>query len=292
MNRSPLIPRALFVETMVTSPWTILRRTGAALILTGLFSTAASAATCRDPAGFEKWLQDIRREAIAQGISARAVDTGLAGVTFDQAVMRKDRGQGAFRVPFEQFVKTRVTTGRVTRAAQQLRQRAALFRSIEQRYGVPGPVIAAIWAMETDFGAVMGNMPVIQSVATLAYDCRRTERFTGELFAALRVLDRGDLTPGEMKGAWAGEIGQTQFMISNYLKYAVDFDGNGRPDLVRSVPDVLASTANYLRGHGWQRGAGWNPGEPNFAAIKEWNKSDNYARAIALFASKLASSED
>ena len=142
--------------------------------------------------------------------------------------------------------------------------------------------------METDFGAVMGNMPVIRSVATLAYDCRRTERFTGELFAALRVLERGDLSPAEMKGAWAGEIGQTQFMISNYHKYAVDFDGDGHPDLIRSVPDVLASTANYLKGHGWQRGAGYGPGQPNFAVIREWNKSENYARAIALFASKLA----
>ena len=273
----------------MTSPWTtILRRAGAAAFVLGLGSTAASAATCRDPAGFDKWLGDIKREAVAKGISSRAVEAGLAGVSFDQAVMRKDRGQGAFRVPFEQFVKSRVTAGRVSRAASQLKQRAALFRSIEGRFGVPGEVIAAIWAMETDFGAVMGNMSVIQSVATLAYDCRRTERFTGELFAALRVLDRGDLTSGEMKGAWAGEIGQTQFMISNYEKYAVDFDGDGHPNLIRSVPDVLASTANYLKGHGWQRGAGWNPGEPNFAAIKEWNKSDNYARAIALFASKLS----
>lgn len=261
---------------------------GIAFALIGLQAGAASAATCRDPAGFEKWLGDIRREAIAQGISARAVDSGLAGVKFDQAVMRKDRGQGAFRVPFEQFVRSRVTAGRVSRAAAQLRQRAALFRSIEQRFGVPGPILAAIWAMETDFGAVMGNMPVIQSVATLAYDCRRTERFTGELFAALRVVDKGDLSPSALRGAWAGEIGQTQFMVSNYDKYGVDFDGNGHADLIHSVPDVLASTANYLRAHGWQRGAGWNPGQPNFAAIREWNKSENYARAIALFASKLS----
>lgn len=261
-----------------------------ALALTA--ATAASAATCRDPAGFDKWLDDIRREAVAQGISRRAVEAGLNGVKFDQAVYRKDRGQGAFRVPFEQFVAKRVTAARVRAAANQLRQRAALFSQIEQRFGVPGPVIAAIWAMETDFGAVMGTMPVVQSVATLAYDCRRTERFTGELFAALRVIDKGQLSPSEMRGAWAGEIGQTQFMISNYDKYAVDFDGNGRPDLIRSVPDVLASTANYLRGHGWQRGAGWNPGQPNFAVIKEWNKSDNYARAIALFASKLAGEAD
>ena len=266
-------------------------RFGAALGGFVLSATAAGAATCRDPAGFEKWLGDIRQEAVAQGIQPRAVDAGLAGVTFDQAVMRKDRGQGAFRVPFDQFVKTRVTAGRVARARGQLRQRADLFARIEQRFGVPGAVIAAIWAMETDFGAVMGNMPVIRSVATLAYDCRRTDRFKGELFAALRVLQKGDLTKDEMKGAWAGEIGQTQFMISNYDKFGVDFDGNGQADLIRSVPDVLASTANYLRGHGWQRGQGYEPGQPNFAAIKEWNKSDNYARAIALFASKLEGGE-
>lgn len=262
----------------------------AAAILAASFMTglSAEAATCRDPAGFDKWLGDIRREAIAQGISARAVDAGLAGVTFDQAVMRKDRGQGAFRVPFEQFVKTRVTAGRVARAAQQLRQRADLFARIEKRFGVPGPVLAAIWAMETDFGAVQGNMPVVRSVATLAFDCRRTERFTGEVFAALRVIDRGDISPAALRGAWAGEIGQTQFMMSSYDKYGVDGDGDGRVDLVHSAPDVLASTANYLKGHGWQTGAGWNPGQPNFAAIREWNKSENYARAIALFASKLA----
>lgn len=253
-----------------------------------LLAGAAEAATCRDPAGFDKWLGDIRREAIAQGIAPRAVETGLAGVAFDQAVMRKDRGQGAFRVPFEQFVRSRVTAGRVARARQQLRERAALFERIEQRFGVPGEVVAAIWAMETDFGAVMGTMSVVQSVATLAYDCRRTERFTGELFAALRVIERGDLPPSQLRGAWAGEIGQTQFMISNYQKFGVDFDGDGHADLIHSVPDVLASTANYLRGHGWQRDAGWSPGEPNFAAIKEWNKSDNYARAIALFATRLA----
>ena len=262
-----------------------------ALIASLLGAGAASAATCRDPAGFAKWLGDIRQEAVAQGIQPRVVDAGLSGITFDDAVMRKDRGQGAFRVPFDQFVKTRVTSGRVSRARGQLRQRAELFGRIEQRFGVPGSVVAAIWAMETDFGAVMGNMSVIRSVATLAYDCRRTDRFKGELFAALRVLQKGDLSAAEMKGAWAGEIGQTQFMISNYDKFAVDFDGNGHADLIRSVPDVLASTANYLRGHGWQRGQGYAPGQPNFAAIKEWNKSDNYARAIALFASKLEGGE-
>ncbi len=268
-----------------------LRSTALAALFALTSLGAAQAATCRDPAGFEKWLGDIRQEAVAQGISARAVDSGLEGVTLDPAVLRKDRGQGAFRAPFETFIRTRVTAGRVQRAAGQLRSRAALFSQIEQRFGVPGPVLVAIWAMETDFGAVQGNLSVVRSVATLAYDCRRTERFTNELFSALRVIQRGDLSPSQLRGAWAGEIGQTQFMISNYDKYAVDFDGDGHADLIHSAPDVLASTANYLKSHGWQRGAGWGPGEPNFAAIREWNKSENYARAIALFADKVSGKE-
>jgi len=148
-------------------------------------------------------------------------------------------------------------------------------------------VVVAIWGLETDYGVNQGKMSVVRSVATLAYDCRRTDKFQGELLDALRIVGRGDMASANMKGDWAGEIGQTQFLPSSYYKYAVDFDGNGRRDLVNSVPDVLASTANYLKGHGWQRGQGWGPGEPNFVVIKEWNKAEVYAKTIALFADKL-----
>ena len=155
------------------------------------------------------------------------------------------------------------------------------FGRIEQDYGVPAPIIVAIWGLETDFGAVNGDFETLRALATLAYDCRRTEKFQAELLDALRLIERGDLSPGAMRGDWAGELGQTQFMPSSYLKYAVDF-GGGR-DLIRSVPDALASTANYLRAYGWQRGDGWEPGEPNFAVIQQWNKADVYSRTIALF---------
>lgn len=248
----------------------------------------ASAATCRDPAGFEKWLGDIQREAVQQGISPRAVQTGLAGVTFDQSVVNKDRGQKVFRQSFEQFAGRMVSSYRLKTGAAMLKRHAGTLSRIEQRYGVPAPVLVAIWGLETDFGAVRGNLPVIRSVATLAYDCRRTELFQAHLFDALRIVERGDLSPSEMRGAWAGEMGQTQFMPSSYVKYAVDFDGNGRADLLHSPADVLASTANYLRGHGWVRGQDWSPGTANFAAIREWNKSQVYAQTIAYFASKLA----
>jgi membrane-bound lytic murein transglycosylase B len=144
----------------------------------------------------------------------------------------------------------------------------------------------AIWGLETDFGAGNGNFPTIRSLVTLAYDCRRSEMFHAELLDALRLVDRGDLTPGEMRGAWAGELGQTQFMPSSYLKFAVDY-GGGR-NLIRSVPDVLASTANFLKSYGWLRGQPWGPGTANFSVIQQWNKSDVYSRTIAYFADRLA----
>ncbi len=149
-------------------------------------------------------------------------------------------------------------------------------------------MLVAIWGLETDFGVNTGKFSTIRSLATLAFDCRRADTFRAELLDALRIVERGDLAPTEMRGAWAGEIGQTQFMPSSYLKFAVDFDGNGRRDLLRSTPDVLASTANFLAGHGWQRGKGWEPGSANFAVIQEWNKSEVYARTIVYFADQLA----
>jgi lytic murein transglycosylase len=261
----------------------------ASFLAAALFTAGqASAATCRDPAGFEKWLGDIRQEAAAQGISQQAIQSGLAGVTFDQSVINKDRGQGVFRQSFEQFAGRMVSAGRLRGGANMLKRHAATLARIEQQFGVPGPVLVAIWGLETDFGAVRPNLSVIRSVASLAFDCRRSEFFQPHLFDALRIVDRGDLTPAEMRGQWAGEMGQTQFMPSSYVKYAVDFDGDGRADLLRSPADVLASTANYLKGHGWVRGGDWQPGSQNFEAIRAWNKSQVYSRTIAYYATKLA----
>jgi lytic murein transglycosylase len=257
----------------------------AAILLT---AGQASAATCRDPAGFEKWLGDIRQEAAAQGISSEAIRAGLSGITFDQSVIGKDRGQGVFKQSFEQFAGRMVSPSRLRTGASMLKRHAATLARIEQRFGVPGPILVAIWGLETDFGAVRGNMATIRSVATLAYDCRRTEFFKAHLFDALRIVDRGDLAPSEMRGAWAGELGQTQFMPSSYVKYAVDFDGDGRADLLRNPVDVLASTANYLKSHGWVKGGDWSPGSPNFEALRQWNKSQVYSQTVAYFASKLA----
>jgi lytic murein transglycosylase len=247
----------------------------------------ALAGRCQDPAGFPAWIETVKGEAAAQGISRRTL-AALDGVTPDGRVIALDRSQKAFKQSFEQFAAQRITKGRLDKGARLLRSHAGLLGAIERRFGVPGPVIVAIWGLETDFGANTGNMSVLRSLATLAYDCRRTEMFQRELMSALQIVDRGDVAAGQLRGAWAGEVGQTQFLASNYVRFAVDFDGDGRHDLIRSVPDVLASTANYLKSHGWQRGGDWQPGSANFQTIKTWNKSDIYARTIALFASRLA----
>ena len=250
----------------------------------------ALAAECQPAGGFDSWLATFRQEAAAKGISQRGLDA-LDGVTHDPAVLSHDRGQQVFRQSFEEFAGRMVSTYRLKKGANLLLQHASLLSRIEQQYGAPGPVLVAIWGLESDFGANTGKFATIRSLATLAHDCRRTDMFQAELLAALRIVDRGDLSPSEMRGAWAGELGQTQFMATSYLKFAVDFDGNGRRDLLRSVPDVLASTANYLKGYGWKRGQGWEPGEANFDVLLEWNKSQVYSRTIALFASRLAGRE-
>jgi lytic murein transglycosylase len=169
-----------------------------------------------------------------------------------------------------------------------MRTHRATLERIEQRFGVPAPILIAIWGLETNYGAdTAGKYSILRSLATLAYDCRRSEFFAAHLLDALRLVQRGDLTAAELRGGWAGEIGQTQFLPSGYFKYAVDFDGDGRRDLVHSVPDILASTANFLKGHGWQAGQSWEPASANYAVIKEWNRAEVYQRTIAVMAVKL-----
>ena len=250
-------------------------------------ATAAIAAVPCGASNFQSWLDDFKAEAAAKGISQAAIASGLNGVTLDQAVLSRDRSQKVFSQTFEEF-SGRMVPPRLTRGANMLKQYGSVLSRIEETYGVPGEVLVAIWGLETDFGVNIGKFPTLRSLATLAYDCRRSELFRAELLDALRIIERGDVSASDLRGAWAGEIGQTQFMPSNYIKYAVDFDANGRRDLLRSPPDVLASTANFLANHGWQRGKDWQPGSPNFPALQEWNKSDVYARTVAYFAKELA----
>jgi lytic murein transglycosylase len=252
----------------------------------------AIAADCGDDAaGFDAWLTRLKRTAVTQGISPAAVNSALAGVSYDPAVIRLDRSQRSFKLTFEEFYARRVGPALIRRGQTLMRTHATTLDRIEKRYGVPGPIIIAIWGLETNYGSdSSGKFSVMRSLATLAYDCRRTEFFTAHLLDALRIVERGDLNLAQLRGGWAGEIGHTQFMPSGYYKYAVDFDGDGRRDLEASVPDMLASTANFLKGHGWQAGQGWEPGSANYAVIKDWNKAEVYQRTIAVMAGKLAES--
>jgi lytic murein transglycosylase len=256
--------------------------TGAALLI----AAPALAAQCNHKGGFDGFIAEFKKEAAAKGISSRGL-AALDGLTIDDKVLTADRRQGVFKQSFEQFSGRMISQDRLVKGARHMQQLAGTLNRIEQKYGVPGAILIAIWGLETDYGVNGGKMSVVRSVATLAYDCRRTEKFQGELVDALRIIDRGMLSADAMKGDWAGEIGQTQFLPSSYVKYAVNFEGRGQADLIHSAPDVLASTANYLKGHGWQRGQGWNQGQPNFVVIQEWNKAEVYAKTIALFAEKL-----
>jgi len=249
--------------------------------------TRAEAAQCGGD--FSSFVASISREAQAAGVSRAVIDQALGGVTQDQAVLAFDRRQrGTFNKTFEQYVATRVGAARIKRASAMLERHAALLSRIEQRFGVPPRIIVAIWTLETDNGADMGKLSVFRVLATMAHDCRRTELFQTELLAALKILQRGDLQLGEMIGAYAGEIGQTQFLPSSYLKYGVDYDGNGRVDLRRSIPDVLASTANLLKTNGWKAGQPYGDGTANFEVMREWNRSSVYRKTIGYFADRLA----
>ena len=228
-------------------------------------------------------------EAQAAGVSAGVTSAAFGGITQDGAVLAFDRRQRyTFNKSFEQYVSTRVGPGRINGGRALLQRHAALLSRIEQQFGVPRQILVAIWGLESDFGkGDIGKLPVIRTLATLAHDCRRTELFQGELLAALKIVQRGDLPLRDLIGAYAGEIGQTQFLPSSYIKYGVDFDGDGRVDLRHSVPDVLASTANLLHSNGFKMGQPYDEGSANFDAMREWNRAVIYRKTIGYFADRL-----
>lgn len=219
-------------------------------------SGAASAATCNNPSKFSSWLSGLKKEAAGMGISRRALSV-LDGMTYDPSVIKRDRAQSVFSLAFLDFQARLISAGRRNKGAALLKKHAAIFKKVEQRYGVPPAVITAFWGLETDFGGYMGDFDTIRSLATLSFDCRRPEKFRPQVFAALQILDRGDMTVDEMVGAWAGEIGQVQFLPADFLESGVDADGDGRVDLKRSIPDILTSTGSLLVNHGWQANQPW-----------------------------------
>ncbi len=228
-----------------------------ALVAT-LLTTNTALAVCKPRSiSFNTWLEGFKKDAIAKGIAGHIVNQSLEDVRYDPKVVAKDRRQSVFSQSFQKFAGRMISKHRIRKGKQLLKKYGSTFRQIEQKYGVPGPVLVAFWGLETDFGAFLGDTPTLQSLATMAYDCRRSELFTDQLLAALKIIDRGDLTKDQMKGPWAGELGQMQFLPTHYIEYGVDFDGDGRVNLIESIPDVLASSANYMKHLGWKPGQPW-----------------------------------
>ncbi|MFL5067352.1 MAG: lytic transglycosylase domain-containing protein [Xanthobacteraceae bacterium] len=257
----------------------IIAATALALVWTA--SNAGAAQCGSTAAGFEAWKQQFADEARGKGISASAV-TALMTTSYSTATIAADRGQRSFGLSLDQFLAKRGGSAIVARGRALKQTHAALFASIQQRYGVPPGPLLAIWGMETGFGNSRGNQNVLSAVATLAYDCRRSAYFTEQLYAALTLVDRGILSAGT-RGSMHGEMGHTQFLPKSILNY-----GTGNLD---NAANALASTANFLKAHGWRAGAGYQPGEANFAAIQAWNAAPVYQRAIALIGQQIDGGE-
>ncbi|HLL26888.1 MAG TPA: lytic murein transglycosylase [Xanthobacteraceae bacterium] len=245
----------------------------AALVAVALTAGPAFAVSCRTDASFERWLADFKREAAASGISQRTLAMASPDMVYDQRIVNIDRGQRVFTQTFIEFSGRMVAGYRIQKGGQLIQQYGPVFARAKEQFGVPAAVITAFWGLESDFGGNSGKEKTLPAITSLAYDCRRAEMFRGNLLSALQLIERGDLRPEEMIGSWAGEIGQTQMMATEYNKFAVDYDGDGHRNLIRSVPDVIGSTANYLQNLGWQREQPWLT-EVRVPATMPWDQAD------------------
>jgi membrane-bound lytic murein transglycosylase B len=246
--------------------------------LVSMVSEAGAAQCGNTAAGFEAWKTQFANEARGRGVSASAV-AALMGTNYSTATIAADRGQRSFRLSLDQFLAKRGGAAIVARGRALKQSHAALFASIQQRYGVPPGPLLAIWGLETAFGSQRGNQNTLSAVATLAYDCRRSAYFTEHLYAALTLIDRGVLS-ASTRGSMHGEVGQTQFLPKSILNYGTGGDLN-------NAANALTSTANFLRAHGWRAGGGYQPGEANFGAIQGWNAAPVYQRAISHIARQI-----
>jgi len=221
-----------------------------------LFALALSQEPARP--SFAEWLAGVRAEAIARGLREEVVDGALADVSEPQpSILERDRTQAETVFSLETYIGRILTRKLILRGREAFAKHRELLGQISERYGVPPRVVVAIWGMESNYGRFSGVRPTVPALATLAWDPRRAAFFRGELFNALEILSRGDIDLPRLKGSWAGAMGQVQFMPSSYLKFAEDFDGDGRRDIWSTPGDVFASIANYLKGHGWAADQGW-----------------------------------
>ena len=219
-------------------------------------TSAPSDPAATDRPSFPQFLDGVRTEALARGIKASTVDTAFAGLEPLPVVVERDRTQAEFTLDLDAYIKRRLTPHLMRDTRHQLSEHQELLDKIAQQYGVPSTTIVAVWALESNLGRFTGVRPTVAALATLAWDGRRPF-FRGELLDALTIIDRGDIEPDRLRGSWAGAMGQVQFMPSSYLRYAQDFDGDGRKDIWASPADVFASIANYLKENGWTAGQPW-----------------------------------
>ena len=248
-------------------------------------SAPVLAATCGNTsAGFPAWKKEFAKEAKKAGIKKRGLQA-LAGTTYATKTISADRNQKSFKYSLDKFMRVR---GADTIVAQRRKRKARnpeFYAALERRYGVPAGVLIAIHGMETGFGGFMGDSQVVSAITTLAYDCRRSEFFVPHAIGALKLVDQGSITMAT-KGAKHGELGHTQFLPGNALTYGVDATGDRRVDFY-NMTDALASTANFLRKKGWKPGRGYQPGQPNFKVIQQWNAATVYQQSIAIMAARI-----
>lgn len=264
---------------------TLLTTILAASLAVGIFSSPVMAAKCGNTsAGFNTWKAAFAKDAAKAGVGKRGL-AALAATTYASGTIHADRNQKSFKYTLSKFMQLRGADTIVAQGRRRIAKDPSYYASLEKRFGVPASVLVAIHGMETAFGRGMGESNLISAAATLAYDCRRSDFFVPHIIAGLKLVDQGTVSSNSI-GAKHGELGHTQFLLGNVLKYGVDGNGDGRLDMT-NMTDALASTANYLRQKGWKPGKGYQEGQPNFRVIQEWNAAGVYQKAIAIMAGKI-----
>lgn len=250
-----------------------------------LSASPVDAAPCGNTSsGFDAWKRDFATTAKRAGVRKKGLNA-LSQASYANRTIAADRNQKSFKYSLKKFMSVRGADTIVAQGRKRKARNPNFYATLERQYGVPAGVLISLHGMETAFGSFMGDSQVVSAITTLAYDCRRSDFFIPHAIGALKLVDQGAITT-QTKGAKHGELGHTQFLPGNALTYGVDATGDGRVDFY-NVTDALASTANFLRQKGWKPGKGYQPGEPNFSVIKQWNAASVYQQAIAIMAKRI-----
>ncbi len=266
--------RNKMVLNILTMTWMLQTSATALAIQPPAPAPKGSTIACEKDMSFAAWVEGVKQEALSQGITLATFKSALSYIKIDSDVLARDRSQGVFQLPFLDFSDKMISASRVKKGVELITStNKEIFARIEKDFGVPPEPIVAFWALESDFGTFTGKFQVLTSITTLAFDCRRSDMFRAQLISALKIIQRGDLKAQEMIGSWAGEIGGTQLMASDYFASGVDYDKDGQVNLVKSVPDTLASAAQFLVHHGWTRGQPWLQ-EVRIPREMQWQEAD------------------